>query len=337
GLIDKEVKREALNDLAPNGPSVVTLLENITRAHDADGTFIVGQDGFIKSSWGVGKPLTGVDVKFRPYFHRALQGKQNVYAAIGTTTGLRTLYFATPIHAGDSVESPTIGVVVIRSGVKRLDTALNGSSDIALLLSPQGVVFASTRPEWIGRMDGEVTPARIHEIRTVKQFGTMFDTRDPEPLPLSLEPGIVSLEGRHHAVGQTKVQWNDQRGAWTLVLIEDLSRTVPMSQRLWMMSGILALLLIVSGLFFGRLRGHHFQALTAQTLAANVQAQQESAHRKAVIAAAALLMQQTRSVEELAGVFLHCCWQPAMPATKRLPGILHSERDCSANAPVIVV
>ncbi|MEO5347978.1 MAG: hypothetical protein H7834_16620, partial [Magnetococcus sp. YQC-9] len=39
GLIDKEVKREALNDLAPNGPSVVTLLENITRAHDADGTF----------------------------------------------------------------------------------------------------------------------------------------------------------------------------------------------------------------------------------------------------------------------------------------------------------
>ncbi|MBF0416777.1 MAG: PocR ligand-binding domain-containing protein [Magnetococcales bacterium] len=305
GLIDKEVKREARNDLAPNSPSVVTLLENITRAHNADGTFIVGQDGIIKSSWGVGKPLTGVDVKFRPYFHRTLQGKQNVYAAIGTTTGLRTLYFAAPIHAGDSTQSPIIGAVVIRAGVKRLDTALNGSSDIALLLSPQGVVFASTRPEWIGRMDGAITPERIQELRTIKQFGTMFDTRDPVSLPLSLEPGIVSLEGRDHAVAQTKVQWNDQQGAWTLVLIEDLSRTVPMSQRIWIMSGILALLLIVSGLFFGRLRGHYIQTLTAQTLEVNVHAQQESAHRKAAVAAAALLMQQTQSAEELAKVFLH--------------------------------
>ncbi|MBF0164422.1 MAG: PocR ligand-binding domain-containing protein [Magnetococcales bacterium] len=305
GLIDKEVKREALNDLAPNGPSTVTLLENITRAHDADGTFIVGQDGIIKSSWGVGKPLTGVDVKFRPYFHRSLQGQQNVYAAIGTTTGLRTLYFAAPIRAGESIESPTIGAVVIRSGVTRLDTALKGSSDIALLLSPQGIVFASTRPEWIGRMEGAITPERIQEVRTIKQFGTMFDTKDPEPLPLSLEPGIVSLEGGHHAVAQTKVQWNDLQGAWTLVLIEDLARTVPVSQRLWMMSGILALLLIVSGLFFGRLHGHHFQTLTAQTLEANVQAQRESAHRKEAVAASALLMQQTRSAEELAGVFLH--------------------------------
>lgn len=305
GLIDQEVKREALNELAPNSPPVATLMENITRAHHADGTFIVGQDGTIKSSWGVGKPLTGVDVKFRPYFQRVFQGKQNVYAAIGTTTGRRTLYFAAPIHDSNSEESPTIGAVVIRAGVERLDTVLNGTSDIALLLSPQGVVFASNRPEWIGRMEGQATPARIQEIRKVKQFGTMFDTKDPEPLPLALEPGIVSLEGRHHAVERTKVEWNDQQGAWTLVMIEDLSRTVPINQRLWVMAGSSALLLIMCGLLFGVLRGHHLQALTAQTLAVNVQAQQESAQRKAAIAAAAILMQQTRTTEELANLFLH--------------------------------
>jgi C4-dicarboxylate-specific signal transduction histidine kinase len=32
-----------------------------------------------------------VDVKFRPYFQIAMQGKQNIYTAIGTTTGMRSL------------------------------------------------------------------------------------------------------------------------------------------------------------------------------------------------------------------------------------------------------
>lgn len=52
GLVDEQVKLEARNQLAPNSGNMAQLMENIARLHDADGTFIVGQDGIIKSSWG---------------------------------------------------------------------------------------------------------------------------------------------------------------------------------------------------------------------------------------------------------------------------------------------
>ena len=72
-------------------------LQAIGQSYEANGVYLVNPDGIIKSSWDtIGVPLTGVDVKFRPYFKIAMQGKMNIYAAIGTTTGLRSLYFAAP-------------------------------------------------------------------------------------------------------------------------------------------------------------------------------------------------------------------------------------------------
>lgn len=304
GLIDEPAKHEARNELAPNSPRAAKLMEDVAKAHDADGTYIVGGDGIIKSSWGVGRALTGVDVRFRPYFQMASKGKENVYAAIGTTTGRRNLYFAAPMHAGSTTDTPVIGAVVMRTGVVRLDQLLTGKSDIALLLSPQGVAFAASREGWIGRMAGPATPERIREIRQLKQFGTMFDSKDPEPLPISVEPGITAQEGSRHAIVHTKVNWNDPYGDWTLVLVEDLSRTVPAADRLWVMAATSLALLLVCTLMFTLLRGHHIQRLSAQRIDDYARAQQASAERKAAVAAAALRLQRTRTLRELAQTFL---------------------------------
>ena len=304
GLIDEPVKQEARNELAPNSRRAAKLMEDIARAHDADGTYIVGGDGIIKSSWGVGRALTGVDVRFRPYFQMASKGKENVYAAIGTTTGRRNLYFAAPMHAGSTTDTPVIGAVVIRTGVVRLDKLLTGKADIALLLSPQGVAFASSREGWIGRVAGQVTPERIGEIRRLKQFGTMFDNRDPEPLPITVEPGISDQGGDRRAVVQTKVNWNDPYGDWTLVLIEDLGRTVPIADRLWVAAATALALLLVGSLMFILLRGHHAQRLAAARIDDYARAQQASAQRKAAIAAAAMRLQRTRTVGDLVQAFL---------------------------------
>ena len=86
-----------------------------------------------------------MDVKFRPYFQIAMQGKMNIYAAIGTTTGLRSLYFAAPLYDAVSANAPIIGAVVARLGLERVDSVLRAWSGPALLLSPQDLVFASTR------------------------------------------------------------------------------------------------------------------------------------------------------------------------------------------------
>jgi len=295
GLIDQNAKEEARNARPPNGKDAALLMEQIARAHDADGTYIVGQDGIIKSSWGVGRPLTGVDVKFRPYAQMAFKGKENVYAAIGTTTGRRNLYYAAPLYAGNTITTPVIGAVVMRTGVVRLDKLVAGTADIALLLSPQGVVFSASREEWIGRAAGELTPERIKEIRRLKQFGTLFDTKDPLPLPFSVEPGIRELNGVRHAVVQTRVNWNDPYGDWSLVVTEDLSRTVPLVERL-RTSVVAGLVFLFLGWMANvLLRGHYQQTIAAEKLAAYSRMQQAGAERKAQTAATALHLQQAKT------------------------------------------
>lgn len=304
GLIDGNAKQEALGVRAPNTRDATTLMENIGRVHGADGVYIVGQDGIIKSSWGVGRPLTGVDVKFRPYTQMAFKGRENVYAAIGTTTGRRNLYYAAPLYAGNANDTPVIGAVVIRTGVVRLDKLVAGTGDVTLLLSPQGVVFSASREDWIGLAAGQLTPGRIREIRQLKQFGTMFDVKDPQALPFAVEPGIGVINGVRHALAQARVNWNDPYGDWTLVVAEDLSRTVPIAQRLRVSLQAGVVLLLLGWMVIHLLRGRHRQVVAAEQLAAYSRAQQASADRKAQQAATALSLQQAKTPAALVQSFL---------------------------------
>ena len=221
-------------------------LQAIGQSYEANGVYLVNPDGIIKSSWDtVGVPLTGVDVKFRPYFQIAMQGKMNIYAAIGTTTGMRSLYFAAPLYGEVSTKAPIIGAVVARLGLERVDSVLRAWSGPALLLSPQELVFASTREEWIECLAGQCTPERLEAIRTLKQFGKVFDSGTPRTLPFDLTSDIVSIENHRYTVARTPLQWNDPNGPWTLVLLGDLDKLMPASRRalIGLTSGVLMLIL----------------------------------------------------------------------------------------------
>ena len=136
--------------------------ESVGRSYDAQGVFLVPRDGVITLSWdSAGKPSTGLNVKFRPYYQMALKGKNNVYAAVSLARGDRALYFSAPVFLGTTNGSESVGAVVARTGLQKVDELLRGKADIALLLSPQGVVFASSRKEWIGHLSGTPTPERL--------------------------------------------------------------------------------------------------------------------------------------------------------------------------------
>ena len=246
GLVDQLIKRVARGEIPPDTPVVMESLQAIGQSYEANGVYLVNPDGVIKSSWDtVGVPLTGVDVKFRPYFQIAMQGKMNIYAAIGTTTGMRSLYFAAPIYGEVSANAPIIGAVVARLGLERVDSVLRAWSGPALLLSPQELVFASTREAWIECLAGQSTPERLKAIRTLKQFGKVFDSGTPRTLPFDLTSDIVSIENHRYAVARTPLQWNDPNGPWTLVLLGDLDKLMPASRRtlIGLTSGILMLIL----------------------------------------------------------------------------------------------
>ena len=246
GLVDQPIKKVARGEIPLDTPVVMESLQAIGQSYEANGAYLVNPDGIIKSSWDtVGVPLTGVDVKFRPYFQIAMQGKQNIYAAIGTTTGMRSLYFAAPLYGEVSANAPIIGAVVARLGLERVDSVLRAWSGPALLLSPQELVFASTREDWVECLAGPCTPERLEAIRTLKQFGKVFDRGTPRTLPFDLTSDIVSIENHRYAVARTPLQWNDPNGPWTLVLLGDLDKLMPASRRalIGVTSGVLMLTL----------------------------------------------------------------------------------------------
>ena len=43
---------------------------------------------------------------------------------------------------------------------------------------------------------------------------------------MSTDPGVRTVDGRSHIVAGARVQWNDPMGDWSLVLMEDLTRSL---------------------------------------------------------------------------------------------------------------
>lgn len=303
-MMDDGLRRDAQHLDPANNPRALSRLENVGRAYAAEGVFVVGQDGIVASSWdSSGKPSTGLNVRFRPYFQMARQGKENIYAAVSLARGDRALYFASPVWSG-AQGSESVGAVVARTTLDRVDSLMGNRADVALLLSPQGVVFAGNRAEWIGFLAGAATPERLKAIRDLKQFGTMFDKVEPRILPFPVETGVVMLDGRRHALASARVRWNDPFGDWSLVLLEDLTRTVPLSRQVAIGAAIAAVLLLIGTLVLKLLGGHHVRTLALARIAQYASEQEEAAARKSRLAEAARRFQRAKSVDELASVFL---------------------------------
>ena len=305
GLLDQPIKHEALGKLWANNPMVAPTLESIGRSNDTDGVFIVAESGIIGSSWdSAGKPSTNLNVQFRPYYQMAMKGMDNVYAAVSIARGDRALYFSAPVFSESNNRGKAIGAVVARTNIHKIDALLSDKNDIALLLSPQGVVFASNRQEWVGHLAGKATPEKLKAIRELKQFGNMFEGKEPAILPLSVEEGRSTFEDRRFAVARAKVQWNDPSGDWTLVLLEDLDHTVSAREHYGIGALMALAALFVGTLILNMLRSHYRQLCSSQQLEVFARTQEASAASKTRIAAATVRLQRANSPATLMQAFL---------------------------------
>jgi len=310
GLIEPDIKKESTEPIAPNQPKISALLESVARSQQIQGLFVVGKDGFVKSSWDdSGKPSTGIDVRFRPYYKEAMAGRNNIYAAVSLARGDHALYFAAPVYAGMARSGDPVGVVVARTDMEKLERLLARSGQAAILLSPQGVVFASSRHEWRGMLAGEVTPARVAEIRAVRQFGKLFEEKEPRPLPVSLAPGMVQGEGRHYAVASAAVDWHDPSGSWQLVVLEDLGQSVPPGSGVPAGAMAAAVVVLLGAAGLRAVRSQAAQHRAHLELERVAREQELRAERKMQLAQVALHMQQAPDRHARLTAFLDQCHQ----------------------------
>jgi C4-dicarboxylate-specific signal transduction histidine kinase len=304
GLIDRDIKQEVSNGLMSIDAHIPITLSTLGNSFGAEGVFLVGDDGIVKSSWDrVNKPSTGLDVKFRPYYQMAMKGQTSVYAAISMARGDRSLYFTAPVYTERARATSGIGAVVARTNLEKVDALLKGEFDRALLLSPQGVVFASSRPEWVGMMDGVADAQRLNAIRELKQFGKMFEDHIPQTLPVSVRHGMQTVEGQRFAVATADVNWNDPSGAWKLVLMADLANTVPLGPSTLKASVALVIAMLLGWMWLHLLQGRHAQMLSNLQLQAYATQQEAAVAYRAELAGASVRLQRCETLDQLAQQF----------------------------------
>ena len=222
GLQNQKAKKLVLGKLPPDSPEVLSALETLRTLYFADSAFVVNKRGTILAYSDKDHLRgTGQDISFRPYVQLALQGTSNAYPAVGVVNTTRGIYLAAPLRAAESNISTPIGAVVVRVGAQKLDALLGTWTDgIAVLLSPQGIVFATTRSDWLLGITGEPSAKRMAGIQHSRQFGDTLVQAPPPSLPFTLAMHDVTLDGVRYAIRSIPLEMNDPAGDWMLTFME---------------------------------------------------------------------------------------------------------------------
>ncbi|SDH08117.1 PAS domain S-box protein [Propionivibrio dicarboxylicus] len=278
------------------------LLNKIGKALNADGVFVFNRGGIVDAAWNMnGKQSVGMNVSDRPYYHEAMGNRSSVHVAVSPFAGERSLYFSTPLRGSSG--NP-ISALVVRTDIDRLQNLLAKQTDIALFVSPDGIVFASSREDWIGRLTVALPRSGVFDLQMNSPIGALIEPSNTEALPLPNWNQITTFAGVRYAVANASVYWNDNREKWRLILAEDLSRSLPLSHE-WrpILSAAFATFL-TGAIILILLRRKHDRDTATQEMQAILARQEAQAINKTHLSQASLHFQQTGSAEELGQAYL---------------------------------
>jgi two-component system sensor histidine kinase/response regulator len=257
GLTDPAVKDllrkhapEPAVDAAPMAAPVVALATEpaerfaaFRRQFGVEALFVVAADGtVVYHESATGRQAAGANVAARSYFRRAMEGRANVYAGVGQTTGERGVYLAVPVHESNSRSSPVLGMLLLKLPAEPVDRYLAQAAVDAILLSPQGVAFAASRKEWVGAIEGTPTPERIESIRKLAQFGYFVEQTVPRQLPYEVRNDWIPFE-EGQIIVERPLDWGDPAGFWRVVVLRS---TNEFAAPVWIInSGVMTALLVL--------------------------------------------------------------------------------------------
>lgn len=112
--------------------------------------------------------LKGRNFAFRPYFKNALRVNSEVYLAKGVATSKRGIYFS---HRVDDLNGQALGVAVIKLPPEALGLEFTGFNDTAMLVAPDGVIFASNQEQWVLKSLTHLTAEERAALLRTRQFG----------------------------------------------------------------------------------------------------------------------------------------------------------------------
>lgn len=143
-------------------------LEQINRITEASDSYVLNAEGLTiaASNYRENASFVGRNFAFRPYFQDAIKGKPGRYYALGQASNRRGYYFSYPVYEGDSV----IGVAVVKVDLTQFEKRFANQNYEFLLLDPDGIVFSSSRPNWLYRIFGELSHTELQRIADSQRY-----------------------------------------------------------------------------------------------------------------------------------------------------------------------
>jgi two-component system C4-dicarboxylate transport sensor histidine kinase DctB len=119
------------------------------------------------SNHGRADSFIGQNFSYRPYFTAARDGQSGKFFALGTTSGVRGYYFASPVR--DS-RGDIRGVLALKIGVDEVEAGWAAREYRILVTDPEGIVFMSTDPGWLYQGLLPLSPDQLARIAASRRY-----------------------------------------------------------------------------------------------------------------------------------------------------------------------
>ncbi|MCU0912723.1 MAG: ATP-binding protein [Rhodobacteraceae bacterium] len=212
---------------------------------EASDLYLIDLDGntIAASNHARADSFIGQNFSYRPYFTAARDGGSGRYFALGTTSGVRGYYFASPVRDG---AGRVQGVLALKIGVDEIEAGWRARDYRILVTDPEGVVFMSTDPGWLYRGLLPLTADRRARLTETRRYADA----DLAELPVvSSTTGGVALMRLADGDGAEREYMATQtpmpRAGWTVRVLLDTApiraqaRLVVLAVALFLLVGLL--------------------------------------------------------------------------------------------------
>lgn len=145
-------------------------LHDTNRVIESSDLYLIAPDGTTLAASNHDQPgsFLGQNFAYRPYFTEAMAGGQGRFFALGTTSGVRGYYFASPVR---DAAGRIVGVVALKIGVDDLETRWQATTHQTLVTDPKGIVFMTTDPAWLFRAMAPLSPDQLAQTTASRRYG----------------------------------------------------------------------------------------------------------------------------------------------------------------------
>jgi len=217
-------EQQVIRQLAvePDNPALVpaanAYMERIARTLGASDVYFMDIDGTTRAASNHAKPTSfvGHNFAFRPYFHDALDGGEGRFYALGINSGKRGYYFGAPVRVGGTIR----GVLVFKIDLDAIEDAWRGGDDQIVVTDPGGIVFLSSRSDWLFRPMTEPTAADLAETRATRRYADTDLDATPLLRPTG-EEGLVDIALGDRRMTMLKRSEPMVAAGWTVSVLLD--------------------------------------------------------------------------------------------------------------------